>query len=530
MDMYGLHEALNQANQLTHNEVEANMDIQDDNNKILSGVAGEQMKNDALNDVMEVKNAGLLGVSGMTISSAYGKVKEARELALKVKGRADKLKELSKNMGSLGSSITSSIENNKSPSNIPSLVGPVDVPKPPPIKIKPPSIPQIEGAPVKSVQIEGAPSVVQPAPTQIEGPTPKSVGAVDLAEQSNFEPNIAGDVYSKGNVVKAEESMADFYSKAKPSITADDPDEIGSLYKQASEPPPIPQYSLGPPPVPSTPPPADLRTSLQKQDFAQADAVGSIDKDGNNVVNNVVRPPMYDPTLPGQPETFLAPTTAENIKNRLDAVMERGPAVFGPAEKPVPLTTQSLLDADDKNDEVRPAEPPEPPSEQLSTTALEDTKAKTFAGKIGEYAGISGKLADTIGKGAGTLASVGLLTDSLEGQYKSFTNPNHHGFMQDLSGDNTAEKLGNLGSEIGSVMDIVGTATAQPELALIGSGISAVGGLASDIGSWFEHKDDDKKIQDNAVASESNLRVVQNVAQSGDIAEGSKSTLRMEGQ
>ncbi len=500
MDMYGLHEALNQSNQLTHNEVEANMDIQDENNKILSGVAGEEMKNDALNDVMEVKNAGLLGVSGMSIASAYGDVKKARELALKVKGRADKLKELSKNMGSLGSSIKSSIENDKSPSNIPSLTDIVapSGPKPPPIPDFPKSYEtSLNPPPVPSTP---PPNVVKLAPTQIEGPTPKSVGAVDLAEQSNFEPNIAGDVYSKGNMLKAEDSIADFYSKTKPSITSDDPDEIGSLYK-ASGPPPIPSYSLGPPPVPSTPPPS-----------------------------SVVKPPMYDPTLPGQPETFLAPTNEENIKNRLDAVMERGPAVFGPAEKPVELTTQSLLDADDKNDEVRPAEPPEPPSEQLSTTALEDTKAKTFAGKIGEYAGLSGKLADTIGKGAGTLASVGILTESLEGQYKSFTNPNHHGFMQDLSGDNTAEKLGNLGSEIGSVMDIVGTATGQPEIALIGTGISAVGGLASDIGSWFEHKDDDTKIKQQAVASESNLRVVDNVAQSGDIAEGSKSTLRMEGQ
>lgn len=498
MDMYGLHEALNQANQLTHNEIEANMDIQDENNKILSGVAGEQMKNDALNDVMDVKDAGILGISGITIAGAYGKVKEARELALKVKGRADKLKELSKNVGSLGSSIASSIENDKSPSNIPSLTD-IVAPKPPPIPDFPKSYEtSLNPPPVPSTP---PPNVVKLAPTQIEGPAPKSVGAVDLAEQSNFEPNIAGDVYSKGNVDVPKESMADFYSKTEPKITSDDPDEIGSLYKEASGPPPIPSYSLGPPPVPSTPPPS-----------------------------SVVKPPMYDPTLPGQPETFMAPTTAENTKNRLDAVMERGPAVFGPAEKPVPLTTQSLLDADDKNDEVRPAEPPEPVSTQLSTTALEDTKAKTFVGKIGEYAGISGKLADTIGKGAGTLASVGILTESLEGQYKSFTNPNHHGFMQDLSGDNTAEKLGNLGSEIGSVMDIVGTATAQPELALIGTGISAVGGLASDIGSWFEHKDDDKKIQDKAVASESDLRVVDNIAGSGDIAEGSKSTLRMEGQ
>ncbi len=497
MDMYGLHEALNQANQLTHNEVEANMDIQDENNKILSGIAGEEMKNDALNDVMEVKNAGLLGVSGMSIASAYGDVKKARELALKVKGRADKLKELSKNIGS-------SITNDKSPSNIPSLTGPVDVPKPPPIKIKPPSIPQIE-APVQPVQIEGAPSVLQPAPTQIEGPAPKSVGAVDLAEQSNFETNIAGDFYSGGNIVKAEDSIADFYKKTTPNITQDDPDEIGSLYKKIT--------TTGP-------------DELQLKDIAEAKQLGTIDSSGNNVV----RPPMYDPTLPGQPETFLAPTTEENQQSRLDAIFGKGPAVFGPAEKPVELTTQSLLDADDKNDEVRPAEPPEPINTQLSTTALEDTKAKTFVGKIGEYAGISGKLADTIGKGAGTLASVGILTESLEGQYKSFTNPNHHGFMQDLSGDNTAEKLGNLGSEIGSVMDIVGTATGQPEIALIGTGISAVGGLASDIGSWFEHKDDDTKIKQQAEASESNLRVVQNVAQSGDIAEGSKSTLRMEGQ
>jgi len=61
----------------------------------------------------------------------------------------------------------------------------------------------------------------------------QEVNTVDLAEQSNFEPNLVGDVYSKGNVLKEDSSLVDFYkSSATPNtVTADDPDEIGGLYK-----------------------------------------------------------------------------------------------------------------------------------------------------------------------------------------------------------------------------------------------------------------------------------------------------------
>jgi len=60
----------------------------------------------------------------------------------------------------------------------------------------------------------------------------QEVNTVDLAEQANFEPNLASDVYSKGNVLKEDSSMVDFYTSATPkNVTPDDPDEVGGLYK-----------------------------------------------------------------------------------------------------------------------------------------------------------------------------------------------------------------------------------------------------------------------------------------------------------
>ncbi len=59
----------------------------------------------------------------------------------------------------------------------------------------------------------------------------QEVNTVDLAEQSNFEPNLAGD-FSEGNVVREDSSLVDFYTSATPTtVTAEDPDEVGGLYK-----------------------------------------------------------------------------------------------------------------------------------------------------------------------------------------------------------------------------------------------------------------------------------------------------------
>ncbi len=385
MDMYGLHEALNQANQITHNEVDANMDIQDENNKILSGVKGEQMKQDALNDVMDVKNAGLLGVSGVGITSALGRVKEARALAEKVKSKATDLKSLSGKFG--GDVITG-----KSPANKLSLTA-------------------------KSIT-EDAPDFSEPS--------------IQLSGGGGF--GIPGSQVSVGG------------------------------------------------------------TTLESTD------VGS----GQLFKTKAL------PTIAPQSERASIPSSSDDIP-----VPEEN---FGEAPTPTPTPT------------------PTAPEEEITTPSVAgatatDDEAQTFVGKIGKgLTGLKGSTADAIGKGAGTLASVGLLAQGLEGQYKSFENPNHHGLMADLSGDNTAEKIGNVSSEIGSIADIVGTALGQPEIALIGTGISAVGGLVSDVGNWWENKDDDKTIKDTAVASEGSLRTIDPIASGGQIAEGSKSTLRTEGQ
>ena len=179
---------------------------------------------------------------------------------------------------------------------------------------------------------------------------------------------------------------------------------------------------------------------------------------------------------------------------------------------------------------VKPAQPITKPASE-PTTASVDTDAlqkvdKGLLQKGGEAMGMGEKAAGVVEKGAGVLGSLGMLSEGIEGQYASFKNPNHHGLMQDLSGDNAAEKFGNVGSEIGSVMDIVGAVSGQPELALVGSGISAIGGLVSDVGDWFHHKDDAKKITATATTAKQTPEAINPLADTGGIAETSNSTLR----
>ena len=391
MDMYGLHEALNQANQITHNEVEANMDIQDENNKILSGVKGDQMKNDALNDVMDVKNAGLLGVSGVGITSAVTRLKEARTLAEKVKSKATDLNSLSGKFS--GDAITGESPANKLSST------------------------------ARNIE-EDTPDLSKPS--------------IQLSGGGGF--GIPGEQVSVGGTTLESSDVGS-----------------GQLYKTKALPTIAPQSERA-----------------------------SIPSSSDDI-------PVPDENFGGAEPTTTPKATAPTTTT-----------ITSPATT-VPPSVAGVSEADDK--------------------------ATTWSGKIGQkLTGLKGSTADAIGKGAGTLASVGLLAQGLEGQYKSFENPNHHGLMQDLSGNNTAEKIGNVTSEIGSIADIVGTALGQPEFALIGTGISAIGGLVDDVGEWFEHKDDDTKIQTTAVASESKLRTIDPIASGGQIAEGSKSTLRTEGQ
>ena len=220
------------------------------------------------------------------------------------------------------------------------------------------------------------------------------------------------------------------------------------------------------------------------------------------------------------------------------------------------LSKPIASEGDEEEDEplFKSQETPPPPSEPVARTpptsarpitkpATEDTTTtasvagegsedglqkvdKTLVQKGGEAMGLGEKAAGVVEKGAGVLGSLGVLSEGLEGQYSSFKNPNHHGLLQDLSGDNAAEKAGNVSSEIGSVMDIVGAVSGQPELALIGSGISAIGGLVSDVGDWFHHKDDAKKITATATAAKQTPEAINPLADTGGIAETSQSTLR----
>tara|TARA_R110002020_G_scaffold26776_2_gene86602 strand:- start:2889 stop:4817 length:1929 start_codon:yes stop_codon:yes gene_type:complete len=148
------------------------------------------------------------------------------------------------------------------------------------------------------------------------------------------------------------------------------------------------------------------------------------------------------------------------------------------------------------------------------TTLTEDAKA------------LGSRAAGFISGAAGVGGSVVSLTEGIESQYASFKNPNHHGFWGDLAGDNAGEKIGNIGGEIGSTMDIIGAATGQPEIALAGSVVSLIGTGIKDIGNWFHHKDDATKATAASKKQIETPDAVAPLAATGGIAEGGMSTLR----
>ncbi len=129
---------------------------------------------------------------------------------------------------------------------------------------------------------------------------------------------------------------------------------------------------------------------------------------------------------------------------------------------------------------------------------------------------VAGKVAGTLAKGAGGLFSLGMLSSDIYQQAK------HKSFFY---GENAGDKVGNFMSELGSVADVAGVASADPLLAIAGVGLGAVGSVVSDISELFHHHHDKPKPAPpppKPVISAS----IQNIAGSGQVAETQSSSVR----
>ena len=144
-----------------------------------------------------------------------------------------------------------------------------------------------------------------------------------------------------------------------------------------------------------------------------------------------------------------------------------------------------------KMNEVSPAEPVKLESDPSSATGSEE-KAGV---KAGETAGEeeAGSVAGTIGHGVSKALGV---AGGVENVYRDIKSGH-------LAGDNWESKVGDVGSEIGSALDVAGTFV--PVLEPVGAVVSGVSAVLSGIGSFID--DSKKKVQMTADAQKQKVKV-----------------------
>tara|TARA_R110001592_G_scaffold362644_1_gene677547 strand:+ start:859 stop:1839 length:981 start_codon:yes stop_codon:yes gene_type:complete len=203
-------------------------------------------------------------------------------------------------------------------------------------------------------------------------------------------------------------------------------------------------------------------------------------------------------------------------KPSVDGIEVSGTEMTGdmPQEKIAQHTTPQ------PEDNTPSSSPPEEGGGDASSGSVEKGVVKTGeeAAEEGAETGgkIAGKIAGGLAKGAGGLFSVGMLSSDIYQQVK------HKSFIY---GENTGDKIGNFMSELGSVADVAGIASADPLLAIAGVGLGAVGSVVSDISELFHHHTEKPKPPPpppKPVISAS----IQNIAGSGQVAESQTSSLR----
>ena len=152
---------------------------------------------------------------------------------------------------------------------------------------------------------------------------------------------------------------------------------------------------------------------------------------------------------------------------------------------------------------------------------LETTRTAKLASNFKSGLSVAGTVAEGTAKVAGTVASGVFLTMDIGQQLSS---------GKFFYGKDTAQNVGNTMNEIGSAMDIVGVASADPLLVALGVGASAVGGIVSGIDELFEHKKQNKEGKPAGVGPKPTTitatAVDPGTASAGGLAQSSGSTLQ----
>lgn len=153
--------------------------------------------------------------------------------------------------------------------------------------------------------------------------------------------------------------------------------------------------------------------------------------------------------------------------------------------------------SDGKMNEVSPAEPVKLESDPSSATGSEDkasaigSEDKEIESSLGEKE--VGSVAGAIGHGVSKALGV---AGGVENVYRDIKSGH-------LAGDNWESKVGDVGSEIGTALDLVGTAV--PILEPLGAVVSGVSAVFSGIGSLVD--DSKKKAQMTADAQKQKVKV-----------------------
>ena len=184
--------------------------------------------------------------------------------------------------------------------------------------------------------------------------------------------------------------------------------------------------------------------------------------------------------LKGSPKNISAsivePQETSSLSTSIEAVPNKPP--------PPPMISGSA----GKMNEVSPAEPVKLESDPSSAIGSED---KEIASSLGEKE--AGSVAGAIGHGVSKALGV---AGGVENVYKDIKSGH-------LAGDNWESKVGDVGSEIGSALDVAGTFV--PVLEPIGAVITGVSAVLSGIGSLVD--DSKKKAQMTADAQKQKVKV-----------------------
>lgn len=200
--------------------------------------------------------------------------------------------------------------------------------------------------------------------------------------------------------------------------------------------------------------------------------------------------------LKGSPKNISASIVEPQETSSLRTGMGEQDLVSVVKPPPPPMISGS----DGKMNEVSPAEPvklesdPSSASSSTSTSTSTGSEEKSVV-KAGETAGEeeAGSVAGAIGHGVSKALGV---VGGVENVYRDIKSGH-------LAGDNWESKVGDVGSEIGSALDLVGTAV--PILEPVGAVVSGVSAVLSGIGSLVD--DSKKKAQMTADAQKQKVKV-----------------------